>query len=93
MGQKTHPKGFRLVTTQKHLSEWYSDKLNYSGLMEELVPPMAALAGVFVLSEAVSLRLALASAAILGGVALVLVSRSTSAALKIQSRLPPETST
>ena len=35
MGQKTHPKGFRLVTTQKHLSEWYSDKLNYSGLMEE----------------------------------------------------------
>ena len=35
MGQKTHPKGFRLVTTQKHLSEWYSDKLNYSALMEE----------------------------------------------------------
>ena len=35
MGQKTHPKGFRLVTTQKHLSEWYSSKLNYSGLMEE----------------------------------------------------------
>jgi len=29
MGQKTHPKGFRLVTTQKHLSEWYSDKKNY----------------------------------------------------------------
>ena len=35
MGQKTHPKGFRLVTTQKHLSEWYSNKKNYSGLMEE----------------------------------------------------------
>ena len=35
MGQKTHPKGFRLVTTQKHLSEWYSDKKNYSTLMEE----------------------------------------------------------
>ena len=35
MGQKTHPKGFRLVTTQRHLSEWYSDKKNYSTLMEE----------------------------------------------------------
>ena len=35
MGQKTHPAGFRLVTTQKHLSEWYSDKLNYSKLIEE----------------------------------------------------------
>ncbi len=35
MGQKTHPKGFRLVTTQKHLSEWYSNKKNYSSLLEE----------------------------------------------------------
>ena len=35
MGQKTHPKGFRLVTTQKHLSEWYSDKKHYSSLIEE----------------------------------------------------------
>ena len=35
MGQKTHPKGFRLVTTQKHLSEWYSNKLNYPELIEE----------------------------------------------------------
>ena len=35
MGQKTHPSGFRLVTTQKHTSEWYSDKLNYSKLIEE----------------------------------------------------------
>jgi len=35
MGQKTHPKGFRLVTTQKHLSEWYSDKKGYSSLIEE----------------------------------------------------------
>jgi small subunit ribosomal protein S3 len=35
VGQKTHPKGFRLVTTQKHLSEWYSNKKNYSELMEE----------------------------------------------------------
>ena len=35
MGQKTHPKGFRLVTTQKHLSEWYSDKASYPSLIEE----------------------------------------------------------
>jgi small subunit ribosomal protein S3 len=35
VGQKTHPSGFRLVTTEKHTSEWYSDKLNYSKLIEE----------------------------------------------------------
>jgi small subunit ribosomal protein S3 len=35
VGQKTHPKGFRLVTTEKHLSEWYSSKKNYSKLIEE----------------------------------------------------------
>jgi small subunit ribosomal protein S3 len=35
VGQKTHPKGFRLVTTQKHLSEWYSSKASYPNLMEE----------------------------------------------------------
>ena len=35
MGQKTHPKGFRLVTTQKHLSEWYASKKRYPSLVEE----------------------------------------------------------
>jgi len=35
VGQKTHPKGFRLITTQKHLSEWYSSKKNYPSLIEE----------------------------------------------------------
>ncbi len=35
MGQKTHPKGFRLITTQKHLSEWYSHKSLYPSLIEE----------------------------------------------------------
>ena len=35
MGQKTHPKGFRLVTTQKHLSQWYSIKKNYPILIKE----------------------------------------------------------
>lgn len=35
MGQKTHPKGFRLVTTQDHLSKWYSNKLVYPSLIEE----------------------------------------------------------
>ena len=35
MGQKTHPKGFRLITTQKHLSEWYDNKINYPTLIKE----------------------------------------------------------
>jgi small subunit ribosomal protein S3 len=35
MGQKTHPKGFRLVTTQTHLSEWYSNKIDYPALTAE----------------------------------------------------------
>jgi small subunit ribosomal protein S3 len=35
VGQKTHPKGFRLVTTQKHLATWYSSKLNYKNLLHE----------------------------------------------------------
>ena len=40
------------------------------------VPPIAAFGGVLFLSEAISARLALASIAILGGVAIVLVSKS-----------------
>jgi small subunit ribosomal protein S3 len=35
VGQKTNPKAFRLVTTQKHLSNWYSNKFTYSNLIEE----------------------------------------------------------
>jgi small subunit ribosomal protein S3 len=35
VGQKTHPKAFRLVTTQKHLSEWYSNKSYYPKLIQE----------------------------------------------------------
>lgn len=35
MGQKTHPKAFRLVTTQKHLSNWYSNKLEYPNRIKE----------------------------------------------------------
>lgn len=35
MGQKTHPQGFRLITTQKHFSEWYSNKHEYATLVEE----------------------------------------------------------
>ena len=40
------------------------------------VPPIAAVGGVIVLSEAITARLALASVAILGGIALVLTSRA-----------------
>ncbi len=35
MGQKTHPKGFRLVTNQKHLSEWYTGKKYYPTLIAQ----------------------------------------------------------
>jgi ribosomal protein S3 len=35
VGQKTHPKGFRLITTQNHLSKWYSNKASYPALIEE----------------------------------------------------------
>jgi small subunit ribosomal protein S3 len=35
VGQKTHPKGFRLVTTQSHLSKWYGNKFLYPSLIEE----------------------------------------------------------
>lgn len=35
MGQKTNPKAFRLVTTEKHLSTWYSNKNIYSEVLKE----------------------------------------------------------
>jgi small subunit ribosomal protein S3 len=35
MGQKTHPEGFRLVTTSSHLSKWYANKSLYSQFLEE----------------------------------------------------------
>jgi drug/metabolite transporter (DMT)-like permease len=40
------------------------------------VPPIAALGGVLLLAEPITPRLALASAAILGGIALVLGTRA-----------------
>jgi small subunit ribosomal protein S3 len=35
VGQKTHPTGFRLGTSQTHLSKWYSNKYIYPSLLEE----------------------------------------------------------
>lgn len=35
MGQKTHPNGFRLISTQHHLSDWYNTQNNYSILVAE----------------------------------------------------------
>jgi drug/metabolite transporter (DMT)-like permease len=62
---------------------WYSALPGLSALraasVQLSVPPLAAIAGVLLLSEAFSLRLVLASAAILGGVALVLFTRSLEA--------------
>jgi ribosomal protein S3 len=35
VGQKTHPEGFRLISTQNHLSQWYSEKDIYPTLLQE----------------------------------------------------------
>jgi small subunit ribosomal protein S3 len=35
VGQKTHPLGFRLVTTQKPKSKWFANFKNYSTLLRE----------------------------------------------------------
>ncbi|RZL51195.1 MAG: 30S ribosomal protein S3 [Pedobacter sp.] len=35
MAQKTHPKGFRLIAKQKHLSTWYSNKFEYSKFLKK----------------------------------------------------------
>jgi len=35
VGQKTHPKAFRLGITQKHLSTWYARKKDYSLLLQK----------------------------------------------------------
>ena len=59
---------------------WYAALRTLSALraatVQLSVPLIAALGGVVFLSEAITLRLAAASAAILGGIALVLTSRS-----------------
>jgi drug/metabolite transporter (DMT)-like permease len=59
---------------------WYAALPGLSALraatVQLSVPPLAALGGVLLLSETLSIRLLLASAAILGGVGLVLFSRS-----------------
>jgi drug/metabolite transporter (DMT)-like permease len=59
---------------------WYAALPGLSALraatVQLSVPPLAAFGGVLLLAEAISLRLVLASLAILGGVALVLASRS-----------------
>ena len=46
-----------------------------AAVVQLAVPPIAAFGGALLLGESISLRLALASAAILGGIALVLTSR------------------
>ena len=35
MGQKTHPLGFRLGTTQDHKSKWYANFNQYANILEE----------------------------------------------------------
>ncbi|CAG9187021.1 hypothetical protein LMG23994_06502 [Cupriavidus pinatubonensis] len=59
---------------------WYAALRNLSAMraatVQLSVPPIAAFGGVIFLSEAITPRLAAASAAILGGIAMVLLSRS-----------------
>jgi len=59
---------------------WYAALRNLSAMraatVQLSVPPIAAIGGVIFLSEAITPRLAAASAAILGGIAMVLLSRS-----------------
>ena len=59
---------------------WYAALPHLSSLraatVQLSVPPLAALGGVWWLSEALTMRLVLSSAAILGGIALVLASRA-----------------
>jgi small subunit ribosomal protein S3 len=35
VGHKTHPNGFRLITNQEHLSNWYETKSNYAQLIKK----------------------------------------------------------
>lgn len=71
------------VTSGLGYAVWYTALPGLTALraatVQLSVPPLAAIGGVLLLAEAVSLRLLLASAAILGGVALVLLSRSPAA--------------
>ncbi len=59
---------------------WYAALRNLSAMraatVQLSVPPIAAVGGVIFLSESITPRLAAASAAILGGIAIVLLSRS-----------------
>jgi drug/metabolite transporter (DMT)-like permease len=59
---------------------WYAVLPHLSSLraatVQLSVPPLAAMGGVLLLSEALTMRLIIASAAILGGIALVLASRA-----------------
>jgi drug/metabolite transporter (DMT)-like permease len=59
---------------------WYAALPHLTALraatVQLCVPPLAALGGAWLLSEALTLRLVLSSAAILGGIALVLASRA-----------------
>jgi drug/metabolite transporter (DMT)-like permease len=65
---------------------WYSALSGLTALraasVQLSVPPLAAAGGVLLLSEVLSMRLMLSSATILGGISLVLFSRSLVARLR-----------
>ena len=65
---------------------WYAALRDHSAtsaaLVQLLVPVLAALGGVVLLSEALTMRLLLSSAMIIGGVALALTQRQNSVCAK-----------
>lgn len=73
---------------------WYAALRGHSparaAIVQLSVPPLAGLLGVLVLGETVSLRLVLASALVLGGIALALSARSARAASRAVQPLRAE---
>ena len=67
---------------------WYAALRDHSAtsaaLVQLLVPVLAALGGVVIMSEALTMRLVLSSAMIIGGVALALTQRPNSARVKAE---------
>lgn len=88
--QRLHARGVALALASGALSSglgyaiWYAALPGLTALraatLQLSVPPLAALGGVLLLGEALTQRLLLASLAILGGIALVLLSRARRAA-------------
>ncbi|MCA9600442.1 MAG: DMT family transporter [Polyangiales bacterium] len=76
-----------VITSGIGYSLWYaalpSLSASLAGVLQLIVPVLAALAGVAFLSEPLTLRLVLAGTAVLGGVALVIAARAQAHGLRL----------